>query len=114
MKKRRNDIIANQFNKSSLLSILLITFILNLFILTVFFLKFENVSANNSTNRQKQAISIRIEEGDTLWSIAEEYRSEEYNDINKYIEEIRSSNGLFDDIIHEGCYLIVPYYRTVE
>ena len=89
-------------------------FCLTVFILVAFYFNYSNVSADNSSNRVKQARSIEVEEGDTLWGIANEYITEEYNDINEYIEELKRSNGLYDDIIHAGCYLIVPYYEPVD
>ncbi len=64
--------------------------------------------------RVKQVISMKIQKGDTLWSIAKEYITEEYEDMNEYIREIKSSNGLVSDTIHEGAYLIVPYYNTAS
>ncbi len=86
--------------------------ILSLIIILLMGLYFnsDNVSADNPTNRNKQVVSIRIEKGDTLWDIAKEYMTEEYNDINEYIKEIKLSNGLYTDTIHEGRYLIVPYF----
>lgn len=70
------------------------------------------VTAEKLLNREKNVISVKIEEGDTLWSIASEYITEEYNDINSYINEIKKSNGLITDTIHEGRYIIVPYYTV--
>jgi cell division protein YceG involved in septum cleavage len=70
------------------------------------------VTAEKLMNREKNVISVKIEEGDTLWSIASEYITEEYNDINSYIREIKKSNGLTNDTIHEGRYIIVPYYTA--
>jgi len=80
----------------------------------VFYFNSINVSADNPVTRKKQVTSLIIEKGDTLWSIAQEYRTEEYDDINEYIDEIKASNGLFTDTIHEGNYIIIPYYKTVD
>lgn len=71
-----------------------------------------HVSAKNESSRQKSVVSVKIEKGDTLWSIAKEYMSDEYKDIHTYIKEIKKSNGLSTDTIHEGCYIIVPYYTA--
>lgn len=60
--------------------------------------------------RNKYFTSITVEENDTLWSIATEYRTEEYNGIDKYIDEIKSINNLNSDTIKTGDTLIVPYY----
>ncbi|MFV0344061.1 MAG: LysM peptidoglycan-binding domain-containing protein [Anaerocolumna sp.] len=59
----------------------------------------------------KQIISLKIQEGDTLWGIASEYITSEYDNMNEFIEEIKTTNGLSSDTIHEGAYLIVPYYQ---
>lgn len=56
--------------------------------------------------------SITIENGDTLWSIAQEYMdAEHYDSINEYINEIRRMNALNNDDITYGRHLIVPYYE---
>lgn len=92
---------------------------LGVFIFTVILLSFFTIStqviAEKSPSREKLATSVRIEKGDTLWSVAERYMTEEYSDINTYINEIKRSNGLTSDVIHEGAYIIVPYYpATME
>lgn len=61
--------------------------------------------------KTKQVVSIQIQKGDTLWSIANEYISDEYESLNEYIDEIKMCNGLVSDTIHEGAYLIVPYFE---
>lgn len=56
--------------------------------------------------------SITIEQGDSLWSIAKEYRTDAYEDIQDYIDELKQLNGLQSEIIHEGQHLVVAYYDT--
>lgn len=70
------------------------------------------VIAQKATSQEKMITSVRIEKGDTLWSIASEYITDEYDNINSYISEIKKTNRLSSDIIHEGCYILVPYYTT--
>lgn len=86
------------------------------FIFTVILLSFFTIStqviAEKSPSREKLVTSMRIEKGDTLWSIAERYMTEEYSDIHTYINEIKRSNGLTSDVIHEGAYIIIPYYAA--
>lgn len=69
--------------------------------------------ADEAVEYEKSFISIEIEQGDTLTSIAESYaKSEaEYQD---YIEEVMSINNLKDDTIHNGCYLLVPVYTIIS
>lgn len=70
------------------------------------------VTAERALEREKIVTSVKIEKGDSLWSIASQYITEEYKDMNVYIEEIKLSNGLTSDTIHEGRYIIVPYYTV--
>ncbi len=60
--------------------------------------------------RQKYFKSIEIEAGDTLWSIAEEYMSYEYDCTMDYVRELKSMNGLVSDDITEGNSLVIAYY----
>ncbi|MDE6759257.1 MAG: LysM peptidoglycan-binding domain-containing protein [Lachnospiraceae bacterium] len=71
------------------------------------------VKADESVQYNKSFISIEIESGDTLSSIAEEYAimDTEYDD---YIQEVRNINNLSSDTIHSGCYLMVPVYEVVS
>lgn len=73
----------------------------------------KTATAQRSIERVKLVASIEIQKGDSLWSIASEYMSEEYDDMNDYIEEIKDSNGMVSDEIHSGNYIIVPYYADV-
>lgn len=53
--------------------------------------------------------SVQVIQGDTLWSIAEDYKSGNYT-TKALVEEIKRTNGLSGDKIIAGSYLIVPYY----
>jgi len=65
-------------------------------------------STDNTSN--KYYTSVSVEKGDTLWTIATEYRTAEYSGINQYIDELKSINALNSDTIKTGDTLIVPYY----
>ena len=56
--------------------------------------------------------SIEIENGDTLWTLADTYAGEQYASTQDYIDEVIHINHLSDDTIIAGQYLIVPYYST--
>lgn len=74
----------------------------------------EGVTANaKDNNRIKTVTSIQIRKGDSLWSIAGEYITEEYSDRNDLIEEIKRCNGISSDTIHEDSYLLVPHYKSL-
>lgn len=61
----------------------------------------------------KYYTSIRIEQGETLWNIANEYMTEEYASTDEYISELCDLNRISPDHpIHAGQYLTVPYYSS--
>lgn len=93
-----------------ILGIVLLVFLVICSIL--FFTK--TVTAQREGNRTKLVTSIEVKQGDTLWSIASRYITDEYDDMNEYIEEIKSSNGMATDTIHAGNYIIVPYYTDAS
>ena len=66
--------------------------------------------ASNEQVSFKYYTSIEIEPGDTLWSIASEHISVEYDSIQEYIDEVKELNQLGPDEIHSGQYLTIPYY----
>ena len=49
---------------------------------------------------------------ETLWTIAEEHYSEEYNSYQEYIDEVKFINNLTDDTIYRGAKLVIPYYAA--
>lgn len=67
-------------------------------------------NAQEAPVEHKYYKSIKINSGDTLWGIAEEYMNDEYNSINDYIEEVKQINGLDSDDIHDSRFLTVAYY----
>lgn len=74
----------------------------------------QTVFAEKPQTRVKTAVSVQIKQGDTLWGIASEYYSEEYESLGSYIDEIMKSNGLASEEIHSGKYLIIPYYKDIN
>lgn len=82
-------------------------------IMVLLVIHFSNrVNANDmEVQRTKYYTGIQVEEGDSLWSIAKEYISEEYDDIQEYIDEVKRVNQLKSDRIYVGKYLIIPYYE---
>lgn len=73
-----------------------------------------NVKADAKTSNVKNFKCITVTEEDTLWSIASENMTEEYNSINEYIDEVMSINELTDPEIYSGATLVVPYYVSVS
>ena len=66
----------------------------------------------DDTIQYKYYKSIVIESGESLWSIAQEYRTDAYEDTQDYIDELKELNGLTSERIHEGQHLVVAYYDT--
>ena len=87
-----------------------------LLLLLIFSIGFitKTVTAFREGERVKLVTSIEVKNGDTLWGIAAEFMSDEYDDLNQYIEEIKDSNGMASDDIHTGNYIIVPYYADAS
>jgi hypothetical protein len=74
----------------------------------------KTVTAQRTVERRKQVISLEIQKGDTLWSIASAFYTNDYDDMNEYIEEIKDSNGMISDQINTGNFIIVPYYADAS
>lgn len=70
-----------------------------------------NAGTPNSV-RHKYYTSVEIKSGSSLWEIAEEYMTEEYDSVEDYIKEVKQINHLTEDLIYEGAYLCVPYYSS--
>lgn len=59
----------------------------------------------------KYYTTIQVRTGDTLWDIADSYMTDNYKNIQAYIEEVCSINHISDDtFIRSGQYLTIPYY----
>lgn len=97
MKKR-------QFTKAALLAFSVIALVL-----LVTMASLNRVSGQ--TDKTKTVTSVCIQAGDSLWSIAEAYYTEECGDFREYISEIRRTNHLPNNDLTAGNYLLVPYYK---
>ena len=92
-------------------SIMLIALVILVIILS-FFIGTRMVHANESIEYNKSFISIEIDQGDTLISIAQEHALTSHYD--EYISEVKKINNLETDTIHAGCYLMIPIYTVLE
>lgn len=82
-----------------------------LFLLVVFILPEKNAAAVDNGARSYCITSVQIEAGDTLWTLAKEYYSDEFSSLINYIEEIKRLNGLSSDKLYAGNYILIPQYR---
>ena len=64
----------------------------------------------NSNSRYKYYKSVEINPGDTLWSIAGNYITDEYSSMDAYINEVKYINSMGDTVITAGSSIIIPYY----
>ena len=95
-------------------------FIIQLFaviLCTMFFLvgmvcAIRSDAGDDSTPRIKYYTSVKIESGDSLWALSEQFYSKDYHDKSAYIAEVRHLNHMDDDQIQEGAYVVFPYYDT--
>ena len=89
------------------LIIVFVAFILNIFSSS------NKVEASEHMIREKIVISVDIKEGDTLWGIASEYYTDEYDDLNEMIDAIKKCNGISDQL-KIGDKLLVPCYKVIS
>lgn len=96
------------------ITLFLFTLILTLTCSLRFGVIFSSAHETNKTHEIKYYRSIQIQEGDSLWSIAEEHMDDNYESIFEYMEEIADINNLKSselDSIQEGHYLTIAYYE---
>ena len=62
--------------------------------------------------REKIVTRVLVQRDDTLWGYASQYYSKEYENVEELVSEIKRTNGLSDDLIKEGSYLLIPHYVT--
>ena len=58
--------------------------------------------------------SVMVRSGDTMWDYADLYADREfYDSYDSYIKEVMNMNGLSNDHIQSGQYILLPYYSDV-
>lgn len=67
-------------------------------------------SGKDISSYNKYYTSIRVESGDTLWTIADKYVGGFNVSKSDYIAEVCQINGISEDNIYAGDNIIVPYY----
>lgn len=77
------------------------------------------VSAHDTLNRNSTVSemveiyykSVLVHSGDSLWSIAEEYMSDEYDSIESYVAELKRINSLKTNNIQANQHILVAYTK---
>ena len=57
--------------------------------------------------------SYEIQKGDTLSSIAQKYASGVNMSRGDYMYMVRRTNQISGDLIHAGCFLVIPVAKTI-
>lgn len=105
--KRREKALAKRRMVLLLMTVLFIT------IGTIVFGSCFSLAKDNATDSEyKYYTSITIQEGDSLWSIAQEYKSDHYESTQDYVDELVVLNDLASETIHAGQHLMVVYYDS--
>lgn len=66
--------------------------------------------AYTSMQREKVVTKVCVEKGASLWQYADLYYTDDFPTREDMIKEIKAVNGLTQDTIHEGGYLLIPHY----
>lgn len=75
------------------------------------FQKNNSIKVSAQSDKELYYKSIQVREGDTLWSIAEENMTDEWNSTRSYVDAIKKLNQKNSDSIYAGMYISIPYYH---
>ncbi|KIY23008.1 MULTISPECIES: cell division suppressor protein YneA [Mesobacillus] len=59
-------------------------------------------------NNSEQYITVTIEEGQSLWEIAETYAAEHHLSENEFVSWVEKENGIIGERIFPGDELVIP------
>lgn len=104
MKERREEVIRHKIAFGTVVFLLIFAGAVSIFF------GVSHTQAAAAEVSYKYYTSVLIDSGDTLWKIADTHLTDDYRDINAYIDEIRDINHILGDEIHAGQYLAIPYY----
>ncbi len=97
------------------LGIFLTGFAVTLFVLFLTIcLNKEPVEASDGIEYVKDYICIEVKDGDSLWSLAKEYKTEGFTSLERLVAEMEEVNGIQKDtLLKPGNKLMVPCYKTI-
>ena len=96
-----------------LITIMFLTILATVLVITNC-LKANQVKASSVHEENIYYKTIQVEEGDTLWTLADQYMGSNSFDRQEYIDEVKEMNHLTSDTIESGAYLMIPYVETVS
>lgn len=67
--------------------------------------------AGESVRLTKYYKTITIRNGDSLWSLANQYKSGDYRTTRDYVNELKSMNDLHSENLKAGQKLVVAYFE---
>ena len=94
--------------KTNIIAITIITTII-IIIFTIGYIIGKNKATNEIWENNRHTETIVVKSGDTLWSIAEEYKPNNV-DVREYIHDIKKLNKMSDSAIHGGDTILVYIY----
>ncbi len=86
-----------------------VSIFLLLIIFSAIFYLGQTIVRADTAPKQFYVDSRIVRSGDTLWDIAKLYKSDYYKTTAEYVEAIKKCNGITEDTIKAGTYLIIPY-----
>lgn len=72
---------------------------------------FTSMAKEEGNRRTAYYKSVQIQDGDSLWGIASQYREGSSMSMDEYVNQLKQMNGLKKDTIHSGQYLTVVYFE---
>ena len=102
-KRRKNAIRKMTF--AGMTALFVMIFGLSVFSMTA------KADTNEYANMNKYYESHLIQQGETLWSIAEANMDDaHYDSVKDYIDEVKEVNGFTGDKLQSGNYILIPYF----
>lgn len=61
-----------------------------------------------SSNTSDQYITVTVEEGESVWEIAEQFANDHSLSPKQFVHWVQEKNGINGDIVHPGDQLLIP------
>lgn len=104
-KSKRRKAAIRKFSFACMTGLFMMIFGLSVFSMTA------KADTNEYANMNKYYESHLIQQGETLWSIAEANMDDaHYDSVRDYIDEVKEVNGFTGDKLQSGNYILIPYF----